>query len=169
MEVDLNALEEGLNESEWSETPEELHIENEEFDFSKPIQTHMTVFKMGESLTVSGETEFELGMSCARCLEPFTKRMTGGFKFILQKGRPRTMEGDEDEAIIWLDDAMGKIDIGEQVKDYILLEIPMNPVCRESCAGLCPSCGQNFNLGRCDCKEEKTDPRWEALQGLASE
>ena len=169
MEIDLNALEEGNNEFEWSETPEELHIKDEELDFSKPIQTRIAVFKMGDSLSASGETEFELRMACARCLEPFTQRMSGGFEFILQKGRPTTMEGDEDEAIIWLDDAKGKIDIGEQVKDYVLLEIPLNPVCRESCAGLCPSCGQNFNQGCCDCKQEKTDPRWEALQGLASE
>lgn len=169
MEIELRELEEGANAFEWSESPEELHIEDGELDFTKPIHTRITVYKMGDSVSASGETEFELRMACVRCLDPFKSRMRGDFRFILQQGRPASMEADEDEAVIWLDDEKGKIDLGEHVKDYILLEIPMNPICSVSCEGLCPSCGQNLNLGRCECKQEKTDPRWEALQGFTGE
>ena len=126
----------------------------------------MTLFKMGDSLSAGGDVDFCLQSECARCLEPFDQQLRAHFQFLFQKGRPASMEGDEDEAIIWLDDAEGKIDLGEQVKDYILLEIPMGPVCSESCAGLCPTCGQNLNTGPCACKTETSDPRWEALRAL---
>ena len=55
---------------------------------------------------------------------------------------------------------------GEQIKDYILLEIPLNPICNKSCAGLCIICGENLNTRKCECKKETFDPRWEALQDL---
>ena len=166
MEIDLRDLQEGANEYTWEETPGDLHIEDPNLRFSGPIRTRSTLFKMGDSLSASGDMDFHLQMECARCLEPFNLGLSAHFNFILQKGRPDSMEGDEDEAIIWLDDKSGTIDLGEEVKDYILLEIPISPVCSESCAGLCPICGENLNTGRCACKTEISDPRWEALRAL---
>ncbi len=166
MEIDLRELQEGANEYEWAETPEELHIQDPDLRFADPIRTRMTIQKLGESLSAGGDTTFRLRLDCARCLEPFDLRLTSQFRFIFQKGRPTSMEGDEDETLIWLDDKKGKIDLGEEVKDYILLEIPINSVCKESCAGLCPSCGENLNIKQCACEPETIDPRWEALRAL---
>jgi uncharacterized protein len=42
----------------------------------------------------------------------------------------------------------------------------MKPLCREDCAGLCASCGEDLNLGKCDCKQEEMDPRWAELLKL---
>ena len=166
MEIDLGELQEGANEYEWSETPEELHIEDPDLRFAGPIRTRMSIHKLGDSLSASGDTDFRLRLDCARCLEPFDLRLTSQFRFIFQKGRPTSMEGDEDETLIWLDDEKGEIDLGEEVKDYILLEIPINPFCKESCAGLCHSCGENLNIKQCACKTETIDPRWETLRTL---
>ena len=70
------------------------------------------------------------------------------------------------------DDDMGvgmyegeEIDLAGLVRDEVFLELPMNLVCVDSCAGLCPQCGANLNEGRCTCVPE-FDPRWQALRGL---
>jgi uncharacterized protein len=58
-----------------------------------------------------------------------------------------------------------EIDLSGIVHDEVLLGLPMNPVCREDCAGLCPTCGQNLNEGDCECPPA-SDPRWDALRRL---
>ena len=51
----------------------------------------------------------------------------------------------------------------DAVKEQVLLTLPMKNVCRPDCAGLCPQCGQNCNLGDCTCDKAAADPRWAAL------
>ncbi len=58
------------------------------------------------------------------------------------------------------------IDLGPAVHDALALELPLAPLCRESCAGLCPTCGVDRNHARCSCRVERGDPRWAALDAL---
>jgi uncharacterized protein len=58
------------------------------------------------------------------------------------------------------------IDLAPLVRENMLLSKPIRIVCRPDCKGLCPTCGQNWNEGPCDCQEEKADPRWTALEQL---
>jgi uncharacterized protein len=60
------------------------------------------------------------------------------------------------------------LDLTEAIRQYALLALPMKPLCQESCAGLCPSCGHNLNQGACNCPPEAGDPRWSELNELAS-
>ena len=50
--------------------------------------------------------------------------------------------------------------------EQIQLNVPMKPLCRVDCAGLCPRCGVNLNSGPCGCAGEQIDPRWKALEAL---
>ena len=61
-----------------------------------------------------------------------------------------------------------RLDLGEVVREQILLALPLKPLCREDCRGLCPACGQNRNLVPCGCPppEEPGDPRLEPLRKL---
>ena len=61
-----------------------------------------------------------------------------------------------------------RLDLGEVVREQVLLALPLKPLCREDCRGLCPRCGQNRNLGPCGCPppEEPGDPRLEPLRKL---
>jgi uncharacterized protein len=60
------------------------------------------------------------------------------------------------------------LDLAEAIRQYALLVVPMKPLCREDCAGLCPDCGHNLNLGPCNCPPHALDPRWTILTKLAS-
>jgi uncharacterized protein len=46
------------------------------------------------------------------------------------------------------------------------MAVPMKPLCREDCRGLCPTCGEDLNVTACGCAAEAADPRWEALRLL---
>jgi len=60
----------------------------------------------------------------------------------------------------------GELDLGEIVREQLLLNIPMRPLCGESCKGLCPHCGANLNETTCGCEQKSIDPRMKALEKL---
>ena len=55
----------------------------------------------------------------------------------------------------------------DAIREQVLLALPGRTLCREDCQGLCPHCGANRNSTPCQCEESHTDPRWNALAGLA--
>ncbi len=60
-----------------------------------------------------------------------------------------------------------QLDLALWARDAIAEVVPVSILCREDCAGLCPTCGANRNLAPCDCVVEVVDSRWEALRELA--
>lgn len=58
------------------------------------------------------------------------------------------------------------IDLREMVKDQVVLELPLAPLCKEDCKGLCASCGADLNKGDCGCSRNIIDPRWSSLDVL---
>lgn len=63
-----------------------------------------------------------------------------------------------------LDPGATEVDVGEALREELLLRLPRWLLCREDCAGLCPRCGINRNLDNCDCSPVEDDPRWDALR-----
>lgn len=92
---------------------------------------------------------------CRRCAE----NVSGQLEIQVQERFGN--DADEDFYPI-VDDT---IDLGPLVRDAIVLELPMAPLCREDCAGLCPQCGANRNEGDCACVAP-VDPRWANLDAL---
>jgi uncharacterized protein len=72
--------------------------------------------------------------------------------------------GDDDIGVSFYQD--DEIDLGELLREQFYLALPMKPLCREDCQGLCPVCGTNRNTAPCDCKTDWVDPRMEALRNL---
>jgi uncharacterized protein len=59
-----------------------------------------------------------------------------------------------------------EIDLEPMLRDALTLALPLNPICRSDCKGLCAHCGKNLNEGPCDCTDDDIDPRWAALSEL---
>ena len=100
---------------------------------------------------------------CRRCLKPVGGRLETRVR---EMYRPRAAgeAPDEDEETYPLSGEL--LDLRPLVRDAILLALPIAPLCREDCAGLCPTCGANLNDGPCDCPPPSGDPRWAALDVL---
>jgi uncharacterized protein len=59
-----------------------------------------------------------------------------------------------------------ELDIQTLINEQIVLALPMKPLCREECRGLCPECGTNFNIASCECRPAWVDPRLAVLDQL---
>jgi uncharacterized protein len=94
---------------------------------------------------------------CRRCTAP----VAGELRVRVQERFCDAPEA-EDELYPIIDDT---IDLGPMVRDAVVLELPMAPLCREDCAGLCPQCGADRNEGACSCVAPR-DPRWANLDVL---
>jgi uncharacterized protein len=108
--------------------------------------------KNGDDYLLVGHIGGVLETACARCLE--TARLPVDIDLAATY-----VPADEDEE---LDDdsdvigfAGGEIDLSGEVRDEILLAIPLQTLCRESCKGLCPVCGGNRNTTPCECEAEQ--------------
>jgi uncharacterized protein len=74
----------------------------------------------------------------------------------------RVERSDEDEAYPFDGD---ELDLEPLVRDAVLLDLPLAPLCSPECRGICPRCGENWNVTTCACPQEG-DPRWAALDAL---
>jgi uncharacterized protein len=111
--------------------------------------------------------DFEL--LCARCVEPVPTPLEGNFDLIF---RPQAADADPGERAITPDETEigyyeeSGLSLEDVVREQVLLSLPSRTLCKEDCKGLCPRCGQNLNLATCNCNAT-SDPRWNALAGLA--
>jgi uncharacterized protein len=102
---------------------------------------------------------------CWRCLEDARARLVVEADEFAAEGRGPDDAFDEDLDSAYLDDR--RVDIAGWARDAIAEAVPATILCREGCAGLCPNCGANRNEVDCGCVVVETDPRWDALRGLA--
>ncbi len=133
-----------------------------------PIDGHVRMRRTNQGLLVDGWVELTLELSCNRCLKTFEQPMHVDFEeqfyptVDVISGMPLD-PFDEDE--IFPIDAHHEVDLTEAVRQNVLLALPMVTICREDCKGLCPQCGQDLNLGSCECKPE-VDARLSVLKQL---
>jgi uncharacterized protein len=112
--------------------------------------------------------EYEYLAPCDRCLEE-TKEFgaeRAGIQLVAQydeSPKEEVILGDDDMGITYLDS--DEIDLHEIVKSEVDYFLPLRMVCGEDCLGLCHSCGENLNTGKCSCEKE-VDPRWSALKNI---
>ncbi len=118
-----------------------------------PEGVHLTgrIERTGEEYLLRGDLKGSVVTTCARCLEPATLPLdVPVIVTYAETEAPAGKEEDaEDEDILPIED--GVIDVGSEIRDELLLALPMRPLCREDCAGICPTCGVNRNLTPCDC------------------
>lgn len=97
---------------------------------------------------------------CVRCLADFRQRLSIDFTELYAF----TQRSVTDSELILPED--GHIDLTPLVREYMLLEVPISPLCSPSCKGLCPVCGENLNETNCDHGLEGEDPRLNILKSL---
>jgi len=90
---------------------------------------------------------------CARCLSTFQIDVDRSFHLRYSFAAPtgREIEIPEEDLDVDFLKADGELDLGSVAMEQIYLELPMKPVCREACRGLCPTCGADLNSGSCAC------------------
>jgi uncharacterized protein len=118
---------------------------------------------------VSGEVRATVPQTCGRCLEPFPAGVRAAVDVRLIP-RPATADNvelasDDLDVDFYQND---QLDLSGLVEAETMLALPMKPLCRDDCRGLCPVCGGNRNAVACACGERAPDPRLAVLKDLAA-
>jgi uncharacterized protein len=124
-----------------------------------PVVVDVIVESLSDGLTVNGEVRTTWSGTCRRCLGPATGELVADVQELYQV-RPTSEEAFPFDG--------EQLDLRPMVRELVLMELPAAPVCREDCAGICPTCGADRNVAPCDCAEAEGDPRWAALDALRS-
>jgi uncharacterized protein len=155
-------LKDGLERQEGSVTPQELGLTEEEF--TKPIQVHLDIEKVGHNIFVHARLQTELSLLCDRCAEPFSQTLSEAYR-LLYTSDP-DMVNEEDESTFRISESTEEVDLTDPFRETLLLAMPAKHVCREECKGLCAQCGTNLNEATCTCEKQQIDPRWDKLKQL---
>lgn len=117
---------------------------------------------VSEGVLVSGTAQVVLAGECARCLEPLTDSLEVDVQQLyVYPGHEN--DADDDEIGRLVDEC---VDLEPLLRDAVVLALPLAPVCRADCPGLCPQCGVRLADVGPDHGHDEVDPRWAALRGL---
>ncbi|GAB4500502.1 MAG: hypothetical protein Fur0035_00420 [Anaerolineales bacterium] len=128
---------------------------NREFDFYLPtlkdedgaalteVQGTVKISRTPQGLLVEGKFGGQTRLTCVRCLEDYEHALRWDFTELYAF----SLDNVTDSGLLVPDDA--QLDLEELVRDGALLEIPISPICKPDCQGLCIECGQNLNLADC--------------------
>ncbi|MCL2669846.1 MAG: DUF177 domain-containing protein [Syntrophaceae bacterium] len=125
-----------------------------------------TAWRMKENVFIEGTAETVVEAPCSRCLERSRVPVAARFKYTFAPpagGARKELELSTED----LDFAACEedtVDLGALLFEQILLQVPVKPLCREKCRGLCPSCGTNLNMADCACENEVLDERLAILK-----
>jgi uncharacterized protein len=116
----------------------------------------------------TGKVACSADIECSRCLEPYRIDLHGEIEFSIKEvADERHVVPDEAlETELIVSSRASQLDITGPVREALILEIPLKPLCGEECRGLCPICGGNRNLKPCDCSTKDSDTRWDDLKNL---
>lgn len=129
-------------------------------DDTTPLVLDAVLERVPDGVVVRGSITTRYVAQCSRCLRPIAREVHVGVRELFEThpldGETYLLRGDE-------------IDLEEPVRDTVLLNLPLVPLCRDDCAGLCPVCGGDRNERPCACDATLPDPRWEPLRDLMRE
>ena len=137
VEVESPAADIGLTQPEWREQ----------------VRGSFVVERSGDRVSVRGSVLSRVHLECVRCLREFDLPLEAPMVLYAERTGSTSREEQEqlerDDYMLFHDGR--RLDLRETVRELMLLELPITPVCREDCPGLCPKCGAELSLGPCGC------------------
>lgn len=168
MKINLVKLTDDINRLKFRIKPGDLGFEESDQTsllFPNDIEANIEVQKFSDKYFIKVNLNTLVHYCCDRCLVDFDQPLNTAFQLIYSKYSSDQFEDDE---FRFLGETEAEIDLGSDIRENILLVLPMKHLCKETCRGLCPHCGTNLNYETCDCQQATIDPRWEKLKSLQS-
>jgi uncharacterized protein len=162
MRIDVRELELGPLALKGEILPSELGFDPSEIQVLGGIQIDIAAEKQSLEVRVRGRLNTDVELACSRCLEPVPFPVATEFDQFYESNADHPLQGEI--ALQESDTEIGFfsgdfIEVSDIAREQILLSLPMKPMCREDCKGLCPHCGKNRNLKDCNCESVLVDPR----------
>jgi uncharacterized protein len=143
---------------------------DEDYAVVAPVHLIADIFKDKDTFRLVGRVQSVLELPCSRCLDPFRLTVDEPFELTYQPRAAATADEtdrelhDTDSSVAFYEN--DELDLEQLLRERFELSLPMKPLCRDDCRGLCPVCGTNLNRETCACKTGWDDPRFAALKEL---
>jgi uncharacterized protein len=145
----------------------------DECEFLAPIRVRLEAIRVGEIIEVKGALATEVRLACGRCLDPFAQPLASDFELTYLQApadsaaaaaaEDREVDADEIGVVHFRGE---EIDLSEGIQEQVVLALPLRPLCRESCKGLCPSCGADRNRESCSCRSQPAEGPFAVLRRI---
>jgi uncharacterized protein len=133
-----------------------------------PLNWNLSAERINEEIRIQGSIETAMDTSCSRCLEPARTPVSRTFDLFFRE-RDHEMFDEDAEIELGEEDtrtaffAGTELQIGDILREQVLLALPMKALCALDCKGLCPECGTNLNVKACNCATERFSPHMDQL------
>lgn len=137
------------------------------------VHGELRLTRVDQGVWASGPVAISMDSVCSRCLVPFVTWLDVRVEDVflpsvdIVTGAKLRYEAGDDDADIHSIDGQHVLDLNDALRQYRLAAVPLAPICREECKGICPECGNNRNDSGCSC-ERYQDARWAQLRELLS-
>jgi uncharacterized protein len=154
MELKLHEIEEGQTWLEVAVPAGAVGIGAQDVELEGPLHIKLSLDRRGDEIWIRGSLHAIALQQCSRCLVDYSEILELEFEvFCAKLPSVRTMSPkglDEEDGGVHFHDGQ-VLSIDSEIREAVLLGLPMRPLCRDDCAGLCPRCGEDRNLGSCRC------------------
>ena len=146
-----------------------LDLADGEATLAGPVTGSVRLHRTNQGIFADGTAAVPVELECTRCLTQFVTTIEVPLReqyyptIDVNTGEPVSPPDDE---LAFPIDRNHQLDMREAIRQNLVVAIPMRTLCREDCAGLCPQCGHDLNLGTCNCELEPADTRFAALKAL---
>jgi len=143
--------------------------EKEKIDFPlQGVAVFLSIERLRDTISIAGNIETIADIECCRCLELNSHTLKNEFRYTLVPSAGKEKEElelslEELEFGYYKDDT---VNIDQIILEQIILQIPINALCKDSCKGLCAHCGINLNMARCNCQIDFVDERLAVLKNV---
>jgi uncharacterized protein len=124
----------------------------------QPLHAELKAESVVEGILITGEVEATAAVRCARCLKEFSSALSVELCELFVAPGHEATAGEDPYRVKGTE-----IGLEPMLRDAVTLSLPLRPLCRPDCKGLCARCGTDLNQGPCGCVEEESDPRWADL------
>ncbi len=162
--IDLRGLGEGRHERTLTATGASLELPEDLLRVDGEVGLELALTITGTLIRAQGVVRATSQQECGRCLEPFESGIETELDLVLRSGPGGLRMEDEDETAPFVGEDWIAFDA--PVREALILSVPIKPLCRPDCRGLCPTCGENLNVSSCSCSHRADDPRWAVLRPL---
>jgi uncharacterized protein len=164
--ISLPTLVDGANKVVIEGVGADVGITEEDADLRGELVLEGTFYRVDQHVEVQAEVRGAVGQVCDRCVSPVVSPIRAPLRVYCEKRPERDRRSvvesrEEDDGLLYHDGHA--LDLREEVREVVLLEVPWHPLCRSDCRGLCPRCGKNLNEGDCSCPPPRAPSPWDAL------
>jgi len=137
------------------------------------VEVHFFITKNKQKVKLTGSVKTKVELVCSRCLTHFKHDVNENFRTIYLPKDPEIflqheirLRKQDLEAVFYEEPV---INLLEETRQRVMLAVPVKPLCKQDCKGICWVCGKNLNEGECGCDRHVPDPRFAVLEKLLEE